>query len=103
SASVLEGVHLLAHDVGVLADGAGEELGLLEDGGVDGVESVAGEDLPARGQDALPDAAVEGPFLALRGGKDVLHSFHDGDLHDAASSLALFPMRSPTRTTAPGT
>ena len=41
-AAVGEGVHLLAHDVRAVTGGAGEELGVLEDGGLDPPVAVEG-------------------------------------------------------------
>ncbi len=55
AAPVGEGVHLLGHDVGRLADAPGEQLGVLEDGnldiGVAGVRRRGGERLADREED----------------------------------------------------
>ena len=54
AAAVLPGVHLLGDDVGLLAHGAGEELGLLEDGRADLAEVVGVEDVAGGGLDEVP-------------------------------------------------
>ena len=51
---VLPRVHLLGDDVGLLAHAAGEELGVLEDGGADLAEVVAREDAARGGVDMVP-------------------------------------------------
>src|SRR5690606_7878198 len=102
-AAILESVHLLADDVGLLADRPGEEPRFLEDRRVDELEAVAREHLASGVQDPLPDPAVERRILPLRGGEDVLHPFDCADLHVRSSSLELTPIRSPIRTGAPGT
>ncbi len=53
--AVFPGVHLFGDDVGFFADAAGEECGVLEDGGADFAEVVAGEDLAGGGLDAVPE------------------------------------------------
>jgi hypothetical protein len=52
--AVVEGVHLLRDDVGVGADAAREELGLLEDGRSQLAIAVAREELARRRLDAVP-------------------------------------------------
>src|SRR4029079_17127115 len=69
-ALVLEGEHLLADDVGRLADAALEEVGVLEDRRRDRLVAGAGEDLGGGAFEAAPGARllgkdVEGPAGGL--------------------------------------
>src|SRR3990172_3781602 len=66
AAAVVEGVHLLLDDVGLVADPAREELGALEERQPDLPVAVALEGLPPRGPHALP--------LARPRGQDVAHA-----------------------------
>ena len=56
--AILPGVHLLGDDVGLFADAAGEEGGVLEDGGANLAEAVAGEDRAGDGFDAVPEGGL---------------------------------------------
>ena len=56
--TILPGVHLLGDDVGLFANAAGEELRVLEDGGANLAEAVAGEDRAGDGFDAVPEGGV---------------------------------------------
>ena len=60
AAAVVEGVHLLHHDVGGFAQGAGEDAGVLEDRGYPFVEAVGGGDTAGGVHDTV-EAAL---FLA---------------------------------------
>jgi len=56
--AVFPGVHLFGDDVGLLAHGAGEELGLLEDGSADLMEVVDAEDVAGGGFDEVPQRGL---------------------------------------------
>ena len=62
--AIFPGVHLLGDDVGLFADAAGEELGVLEDGGADLAEAVAGEDLAGDRFDVVPERGFGGKKIA---------------------------------------
>jgi hypothetical protein len=64
ASTVLPGVHLLGDDVGLFADAAGEELGVLEDGGANLAEAVAGEDLAGDRLDVIPECGFGGKKVA---------------------------------------
>src|SRR4029077_6332130 len=71
-ADVFKGVHLFRDDIGVGADGAGEEGSLLEDGEANVGEIVGFEDVAGGLLDAIPEG---------RGGrKDVADAFDGADL-----------------------
>src|SRR5205807_329639 len=54
AAAIGEGVHLLADDVGMLADCALEELRVLDDRHANFLVAVSGEELPRAGLEVLP-------------------------------------------------
>ena len=64
AAAVVEGVHLLLDDVGLVADPAGKELGALEERQPDLPVAVGLEDLSPRGLHALPLARLRGQDVA---------------------------------------
>ena len=79
AAAVLERVHLLAHDVGGLADRAHEQVGVLEDRGVDLAEAGALEQRPRLRHDLAPQGGPPGQQvvgaargLVLRGIYEIL-------------------------------
>jgi hypothetical protein len=78
SALVLEGVHLLLHDVGALARRPLEELGVLEDGRPDPAVAVGGRN----GVDLVGDLAPERRI----GREDVVRAARPLDAHEARSS-----------------
>ena len=49
----LEACHLLHHHIGCLTEGAGEDAGVLEDGGLPFVEAVRGGDAAGDVHDAM--------------------------------------------------
>jgi len=55
---ILERVHLLANDIGVAADGAGEEFGWFENGRADFAEAKGGEDRVRGFFDMVPERSV---------------------------------------------
>src|SRR6185295_1668656 len=88
---VVEGVHLLADDVGGLADAPDEERGVLRHGGPGLLVAEAAERLADRRLERVPHRDV--------GRQEIVHPLHAGDplAHGAP------PMRWPMRTTASGT
>ena len=56
--AVGKGVHFLGHDVGVVADGAGEELGALEQRQTDLLVAVEVKNLPGHGLHPLPPGSL---------------------------------------------
>ncbi len=88
---VLEGVHLLPHDVRRLAHAAHEERGVLQRRGAGLLVAEAAERLPRRSLQRVPHGDV--------GREEIVHPLHP---RDALAHVAP-PMRWPIRTTAPGT
>ena len=58
--AIREGVHLLAHHIGLFADGSGEEFGALQHRGPQLLVAVAREDLPGHGLHAGEGVAFRG-------------------------------------------
>ena len=76
AAAVFEGVHLLLHDVGPLPGRSEEELGVLEDGGLDTAVAEGLCDLCQRRRCELPER--------LLGGEDVVRAARRLELHCGA-------------------
>src|SRR5438270_772856 len=89
--SVLEGVHLLGHDVGRVPDSAGEQGGPLEHWGARLAVSVEREQLARRLLDEMqvPDADPGIVLLEVRvAGQDVASALHGRNLLAHHSSLS---------------
>jgi hypothetical protein len=68
---IVEGVHLLADDVGLLADASGEQSGFLEDWGSNFAVVVCPEDAARDRFDMVPNAG--------RGRKDIARAFNSSN------------------------
>ncbi len=75
SLAIGEGVHLLLHDVGGLPHAAQEEVGVLEDGGADLTEPIAGENVAEPLLDVLPRRATVGENVLGSAGRHHAHAF----------------------------